>query len=98
MRYVGPRIESEAYVTGSFSFDAGTRPSVWWRAKSVRPVDRSTATAAEREAATCGTASARARRVAICGACGRAIAASTPPTARAIATTKTAMRRATRTV
>ena len=62
IRIVGLNDVKSAYVRASFSFDAGASGSVSLVANSCSPVPRSTATAAELAAETCGTRSAFASR------------------------------------
>ena len=58
-RKLGPSASRQAYVTASFSFEAGINgsPRLW--AYTALPVVRSTATAPVRDFATWGTESAR---------------------------------------
>jgi hypothetical protein len=52
IRNVGPSFTRAAYVSGSFSFDAGASDFAPFRANSTVPVARSSATPAERAGAT----------------------------------------------
>src|SRR5581483_11386851 len=54
----GPSAVTAAYVTASFSFDAGMSGSAPFRSKTVGPVERSRATAPVAARLMCGTRSA----------------------------------------
>src|SRR5207237_7494811 len=58
-RYAGPSSASAAYVTGSFSFDAGSSEVSASRAKRVAPLSRSRTTPADDPERSAGAASAR---------------------------------------
>src|SRR5205823_8892384 len=92
IRNVDPSLRSAAYVSGSFSFEAGASALAPFCANTMVPVSRSNATPAERAGATCGTRSARARER-CSGDCWLGRAAVEPGAASATARQSAATRR-----
>ena len=85
IRNDGPSAVSAAYVTASFSFDAGRSGSDALREYTASPVARSSANAADAARLTCGTLSARSRRGSRARRRRAAAAAETAETDRATA-------------